>query len=122
MAKRTKSTNTGKTTQQTYEKPSPLFEAIRDKDVNKVRELLAAGADLSEKGPDGRTPYQYAHYQRSSEIALMLIDVGAPLAADDLNLYWAVGTGRADVVKKFIDAGADVEFKAIGGTPLGWAV
>src|SRR5688572_1748678 len=93
---------------------SPLFAAIGERDVKKVRQLLKAGnVDLSVKDAQGRTPFQAAIHQRSDPIALMLIDAGAPLEDDDLNLYWAVGTKRADVVIKFIDAGADIEMEAI---------
>src|SRR5688500_10183865 len=100
-------------------KSSPLFGAIAKRDDKAVRRILkSGGVDLSAKDANGRTPFQAAMYHRSDEIALALIDAGAPLDEDDMNLYWAVSTKRADVVKKFIDAGADVEMEAIGGTPL----
>jgi ankyrin repeat protein len=103
-------------------KPNPhaaLVKAISDRDEKAVRKLLnAGGVDWSAKDDKGRTLLQAARYHRSTEIEVILIDAGAPLERADLNLYWAVSTKRADIVKKFIDAGADVEMKAIGGTPL----
>ena len=100
-------------------KPSPLFEAIGRRDEKAVRRILQTGdVDWSATDANSRTAFQAAMYHRSDEIALILIDAGAPLDADDMNLYWATGTKRADIVKKFIDAGADVQMEAIGGTPL----
>ena len=100
-------------------KPSPLFEAISDRDEKAVRGILKSGdVDWSAKDANGRTPLQAARYYRSTEIEVMFLDAGAPPDKDDLNLYWAVHTKRADIVKKFIDLGADIEMEAIGGTPL----
>jgi ankyrin repeat protein len=102
---------------------SALFEAIDNRDEKTVRKLIQAGGiDWSATDAQGRTLMQSALYHhRTRDIAAMLIDAGAPLEKKDLNLYWAVTTERADIVKKLIDHGADMEMKAIGGTPLHYA-
>ena len=82
----------------TAAKPSPLFEAISERNEKAVRRILKSGdVDWSAEDANGRTPLQAARYYRSTEIEVMFLDAGAPLDMDDLNLYWAVGTKRADI-------------------------
>jgi hypothetical protein len=49
-----------------------------------------------------------------------LLEAGAdPVPARGyLNLVWAVGTRRLDLVRRFLEAGAEPNVRALGGTPL----
>jgi uncharacterized protein len=58
---------------------TPLIEAVREGELNTVRELLASGADINEQGEQGWTP-----------------------------LNWAAGKGELDLVKLLVENGADV--------------
>src|SRR5436190_9916125 len=91
-------------------KSSPLYEAIRARNLKAAKKLLAQGISCSKPpaGGDGRTPLQLAIDYRSDEVALALLDAGADLDLKALNLVWAVCTKRADVVQRLIDAGAEL--------------
>lgn len=62
-----------------YAGSSPLNHAIRSTNVNLVKSLLAAGADLNEKNDEGTTPLAQAigYNRQSSEIARLLLEAGA---------------------------------------------
>lgn len=104
--------------------PGPLDELLKAIDYRRpkvIQSLIDRGADLSATvdtpvGP--RTVFGYALNSGADPIALVLYDAGARVAAEDLNLVWAVGTGRADVVRRFIKAGADLNIKTGLGTPI----
>ena len=67
-----------------------LHEAAKKKDVEAVKVLLKAGADVNARDKDGGTP-----------------------------LYAAVFWGHVELVKLLLEAGANVNAKGIGGdTPL----
>jgi ankyrin repeat protein len=97
----------------------PLIEAISNRNVDRVRQLLAAGSDPNARGPDGRTALQQA--SRHDEIAMLLIDAGADIAASvgsHINPVWAVGTGRLDVLQRVLEAGEDINCETLLGTPI----
>ena len=101
-----------------------LVRAIYDDKPKKVASLIERGVDINASIPGLRgpaTPFRLAADVKRDQIALMLLDAGAKLEEKDLNLVWAAGTKRADVVKRFIDLGADLNIKTGHGTPLGWA-
>lgn len=55
-----------------------LRDAIRDEDAERVRGLLAAGADVSSTtGPDGKTPLMVAAKTQTPEIVGILLEAGA---------------------------------------------
>jgi len=101
-------------------KSSPLYEAIRARNLKAAKKLLAQGISCSKPpaGGDGRTPLQLAIDYRSDEVALALLDAGADLDLKALNLVWAVCTKRADVVQRLIDAGAELNARSFMGTPV----
>lgn len=69
-----------------------LIAAVYDRDERRVRELIAAKADLEERKSDGSTP-----------------------------LLLAVDTDQFEIAKDLIDAGADIWATSEFGDSVGWA-
>ncbi len=106
-----------------------LFKAIEAKDIQKVKELVASGADVNAKGKNlvggFRVPLQVALGNLQPEIAAFLIEKGAdPNYADSLagqtHLIRAAGFGYAEVVGLLLKKGAAVNVKEtmLGQTAL----
>lgn len=89
-----------------------LLAAIESRDVQRVLELLAAGANPNAKKGD-KTAYELARYG-PDEIRCSLIEAGA----DDLSMRYSlvqiVRTGRVETVKILLAKGADINI----GSPL----
>ena len=91
-----------------------LLEAIRTNDINRVRELIAAGADVNfrKQGVLGATPLIYAARIKNENIVRLLIDSGA-----DINGVDAVGrtalhdNDDENIVRILIDAGIDLNIR-----------
>ncbi len=58
-----------------------LHDAVIEKDLAKVRALIAGGADLQETDSDGATPLHYAAYVAHAELAGILLEGGADVDA-----------------------------------------
>lgn len=76
---------------------SPLFKAIQEDDLNKVRELIASGADVNERRSQSMPRYNYARYgedanEHSNQTPLML----------------AVGLRKYNIVKELVKNGANI--------------
>jgi ankyrin repeat protein len=95
-----------------------LHTAVRNSDVNTVRSLIAAGADVNAKGyspfqdKDEVTPL---HVCGNRDIAVLLIDSGAKINAKDREgyppLHMAAQYHACEVARVFIEKGADVNAK-----------
>lgn len=94
----------------------PLIEAIRQKDLRRVEELLAAGADPNWRSGD-QTAYQWVPHG-AREIKCALIEAGAEDPELTHALVWVIGTGRVRAVQVLIDRGADVNVSTHSGTPI----
>jgi len=110
-----------------------LFKAIEAKDLQKVKELVANGADVNAKQPNlvggRRAPLQVALGGLQPEIAAFLIEKGAdPNFADppgsQTHLMKAAQFGYTDVVLMLLKRGAAVNAKddMLGQTALMSAV
>lgn len=98
-----------------------LVDAIHNNKPKKFQDVLARGVNVNARlngfsGP--HSPFQRAIHANNYPMAVALLDAGAKLEEKDLNLVWAVGTGRTDIVRRFIDEGASVHVKTLGGTPI----
>ena len=101
---------------------SDLTEALKSRDVAKVRSLLAAGADANEK-VRGDYPLNIAATYGPAEMVTLLLDAGAVLeqpGRDGMHpLHNAVFAGRTEIVALLIRRGAAVDARERRGrTPL----
>lgn len=91
-----------------------LAEAAASGRVERVRELLDAGAAVADMTSDGFTPLHYAAFFGYPDLARLLIERGAPLDATAKNdmhvtpLHSAAAGRHGEVAHLLIDAGADV--------------
>ncbi|MDP6154034.1 MAG: ankyrin repeat domain-containing protein [Phycisphaeraceae bacterium] len=95
-----------------------------DNDADRVRLLIAGGADVNATEITGSSPL---HYASSLQVAQALVAGGADvsLANDDgcHPIHAATDHDRADVVSLLLDHGVDVNARAADGkTPLHWTV
>ncbi|QUG43105.1 ankyrin repeat domain-containing protein [Psychrobacillus sp. INOP01] len=88
-----------------------LFEAVEEKEFDKVKELLDNGVDINAQDPQGRTGIMIATYANDVEMVKLLIDAGADVDIQDdmLNnpFLYAGAEGYMDILKLMISAGAD---------------
>lgn len=95
-----------------YEEPAlpPLSDAVYEFDDDRLRSLIADGADLEETDGDETTALHYAAYQGNASAAAILLEAGADPNASDVYgtaLTTAVDMGYYDVALLLYEAGAD---------------
>lgn len=92
---------------------TPLIEAVRAGEVNTVKELLDAGADVNEPGEQGWTPLNWAAGTGNLELVTLLVEKGADVfkvGRDQRTPQMiALAAGRADVVRRLREAEDRVE-------------
>ena len=89
---------------------TPLLHATMAGNLEGVRVLLAAGANVDDAAPDGTTPLILAINKHQEDVALFLLEKGAnPNAADAgyTALHTAAATGQMTVAKALVARGAD---------------
>lgn len=88
-----------------------LHEAVKQKQLDKVEVLLAAGADVNETDTQGRTPLYVASSAGDLELVQALLAAGADAAAatqDGFNpLHTAARHGHHNVMQLLLAAGAN---------------
>lgn len=97
-----------------------LFNASRDGNLSRVRELLQNGVDPNAyKDQFGRSPLWDASWKGHAQIVRDLLNAGAIVDAAHNDgrtpLRVAAYNGHLDVVKVLLHAGADLELKANDG-------
>ena len=89
-----------------------LIRAASNGDIEGVKQLLAAGADVNAKYKDGFTPLHRAAREGQKELAELLIAKGADVnARDDIGrtpLYYAAVQGQKEIAELLIAKGANV--------------
>lgn len=94
-------------------------------DLNKMKELLAAGADPNMPDKKGLTPLMLATQRRHKNIVEVLLshgaDINAKLDCGFTALFYPCMFGDVELAKLLIDGGADVNAREDGNTPLMWA-
>ena len=100
---------------------SPLFQAIRNNDVSRIKDQLSNGTEANAVGYHDTTPLMYAAAFGTVDAMRLLIDAGADVNAKNAFDATALMWGAADVakVRLLVDKGADVNAKSKQGrTPL----
>lgn len=106
---------------------SKLHYAAMGGDLQRVKELIAAGADVGiQQGTYHGQPLQYASAKGHIEVVRLLLESGAETDSLDKReltpLMWAAWGSHADVVKLLIEHKADINAVTEDGmTPLAFA-
>ncbi|HOL70854.1 MAG TPA: ankyrin repeat domain-containing protein, partial [Bryobacteraceae bacterium] len=84
--------------------PAGLHEAVKSGNIERVRALLDAGADVNGRDRLGGTPLHEAIWNGNAAIAALLIERGADVnarhtEAGSTPLHYAVITGRVELVR-----------------------
>ncbi len=91
----------------------PLHEATRDGDLEQVRALIDAGADLDAQRDNGETPLITAIIGGHVLVASLLIDRGADIQARNKGgftpLHAAAYANAIEIAEKLLSRGADVK-------------
>lgn len=90
---------------------SAVVDAARLQDEAAVLAMIASGADVNERSPDGTSALHWAVYNGNSSLVDALLKAGAdPSAVNDYGstpLSEAAITGNAAVIESLLEAGAD---------------
>jgi ankyrin repeat protein len=102
---------------------TPLVDAVRQGDVQAVRAVLKAGADVNQPEGDGATPLHWAAHRDSTELVRVLLGAGASAqAANDLGitpLHLAAANGNIETIRLLLEKRANANAAAASGvTPL----
>jgi hypothetical protein len=95
-----------------------LLTATRKGDLEKVKTLLAQGADVNAKSPYGATPLFFACDRSNVEMVKLLLEKGADPNVKDTfygasPLNWALGKGSPEIIKMLIEHGAKEKNEAL---------
>ena len=74
-----------------------LFKAVKSNEIEEVKKLIDAGADVNVVNVDGETALYWASYKGRSEIVKMLIEAGA-----DVNVVNKNHTKIEDIINKIL--------------------
>lgn len=99
---------------------TPLLFAAREGDLQSVRLLLAAGADVNDAAASGTSALVVAAHSGHGALAAFLIEAGADPGAADAGygaLHAAVLRGDAGLVRALLAHGADPDAVLERGTP-----
>ena len=89
---------------------TPLLYAVQAGDLDTIEALWAAGAAVTDAGPDGVTALMLAITKRHEQIALYLLEHGAdprPAEPGYTALHLASATGQLRVAEELLVRGAD---------------
>jgi len=99
-----------------YTSKTDLMCAIQEKNLDKVKELIANGADVNAKDKSGNPVWTYAIRTENKEIMQALIDANVDLEAQNKDgktaLMAAIFNSHNDMAKFLIEKGADVNARS----------
>jgi len=100
-----------------------LFMEASNGRIERVRQLLADGADIDSKNFEGRSPLHTACMHGYEAIVRLLLEKGAKTDSTDRDgrtpLHLAVLHDKESIVRILVDRGADVNAKDVNGrTPI----
>lgn len=93
-----------------------LLEAIESGNLQRVQELLAAGANPNAKKGE-KTAFELVPH-RHDDIKCALIEAGAEDPSLRHSLVWVILTGRVETVRVLIERGANLNGSTGYGTPI----
>lgn len=117
------STRNNRMTNTQNQSQSNLINAVSDRDIKLVREILSSKPDLEIKDKKGRTALMIAAYNHDNKIVELLIAAGADVNAQD-NLQnspflYAGAEGNIVLLKMGLENGANFSvYNRYGGTAL----
>ncbi len=89
---------------------TPLRHAIWKRNIEILKMLIDAGANINAQGDQGRSPLIWAAIGGKVEIVRLLIDAGADVNVQDdygwTPLHWATEWENEETVQMLVDAGA----------------
>ena len=98
-----------------------LLFAARSGDAESARLILAAGADVNDRLPDGASALVVAAHSGHRQVATLLLDKGANPNANDVGytaLHAAVLKSDLELVKALLAHGANPDSQIVKGTPV----
>jgi ankyrin repeat protein len=104
-----------------FAQSAALISKVRDNDLDAVKELISAGADVNmQDDMMGYTPLIYAIIDGNKEMAELLLSNGADINLPDNRtgytpLMMALNSNNAELAQFFIDKGADFKIKSNDG-------
>jgi ankyrin repeat protein len=105
---------------------SPIIQAIRNRDLDTVQELIRQGADVNATTSNGGTPLHYAAESGQYPLTRLLLQQGADVhilfQEDWTPLHFAAKRGHVDIANLLISHGAAVNMPQGAVSPLHVAV
>lgn len=110
--------------------PHDLSDAVLQGDVEKARQLIAAGVDLEvlddRTNPNGRYPLNWAAWNNNVEMIEVLLDAGADISKPNRTgftpLHHAIENGSTEAAELLVERGADLSaVNRFNLTPLQFA-
>jgi len=104
-----------------------LINAVYANNINKIRELVAAGADINKENKYGKTPLEIAVSSGNLDMVRLLVELGADINKENkynrTPLEIAISSGKIDMLRLLVELGDDINKEnSLGKTPLYTAV
>jgi ankyrin repeat protein len=104
---------------QVWGQEGDLQKAAFAGDLVKMKSLITAGADVSQKNKDGNEPIHYAAMGGKCDVINFLLALGAKIDATNKNgtqpIHYAAEYGGEEVLKLLLEKGASIEAKTQNG-------
>jgi hypothetical protein len=98
---------------------SAVFTAISRRKLDPLLKLMASHPNFADlRNREGKSPLQAAIESDADDIAFAMLNSGIPVRREEANLVWAALVRRPEIVRRFIELGADVNVRTMLGTPL----